>query len=222
MPLLAGSDLELPRDPQQPLQAATKQYVDSTSLSLETVGILFDQFFDVVQPGYSVAMTPFYEWTETPVGVSWTGVNLRTTNFVEMPPNCFSGSGSVLAVNSGVMISRRGRQEGFFATSTIATSPLDSLNSFFSIPRVARLLTDGTLVILTHRCSNGYTLESVPLNVESPVKKSVSLTTSYWFTDIVQSKTDATRTVLVGCDSTGPAIFYSTNLAAPTKTTFSG
>ncbi len=30
MPLLAGSDLELPRNPQQPLQAATKQYVDTT------------------------------------------------------------------------------------------------------------------------------------------------------------------------------------------------
>ncbi len=42
MPLLAGSDLELPRNPQQPLQAATKQYVDTTFSTMLSQSLVSD------------------------------------------------------------------------------------------------------------------------------------------------------------------------------------
>ena len=220
--ILTANDLELPRDPQQPLQAATKQYVDKTSLSASNAGTLFDRFFTVVQIGYTIAMTPFYEWTETPVGLTLRGMNLKTTSFVETPPNCLAGTGMILSINSSVYISRKGQQEGFFPVSAIGSSALTSLNAFFSIPRTAKHLYDGTIAILTHRCSNGYTLENITLDGTVSLKINRSLTTSHWFVDLVQSKTDSTRIVLVGCDSSGPAIYSSTNLAAPVKATFTG
>ena len=240
MPQLFGSDITLPRDPTSALQATTKQYVDTKltgkadtththnpedlgAISLDTLGTLFTQFFESVRTLYTVEMTPVYQWKQAPIGIAASVSTAIGSSFIDCPSACFAPGGCLMfEASTSTHFSRHGYHEGFISASTINSSILNDLRSYYSIPRTFKRLHDGTVVFLTHRLNNGYWFENVVLDTTVALNKSVSLSTGCYYFDVVQSKNDPSKIIFLGGDSSGPVIYCSTNLGSPSKSTYSG
>ena len=238
MPQLFGSDITLPRDPTSALQATTKQYVDTKlteksdtahthnpedlgAISLDTLGTLFSQFFESVRTLYTVEMTPVYQWNERPIGISPSTNNAKWYSFIDCPGTCFANNGCAIVILSGVSIARYGYRESFFASSALGSTALENLASFVGVPRTVRRLHNGTLMIISHQFSS-HSFDNISLDPTIVRNKNTSLTANHFYLDAVQSKSDTTKVILLGCDASGPVIYCSANLGSPSKSTYSG